>query len=103
MIRHIVALNFHADITEADKSALYDDLRALCTVIDGVIDFQIRQNISPETAVVRGFRDLFWFDFRDITVRDAYLDDQTHQAIGARIVAATEGGADGILVLDFEV
>ena len=52
---------------------------------------------------MRDFRDLFWFDFRDTAVRDAYLVDEVHQAIGARIVAELEGGADGVFVMDFEV
>ena len=52
---------------------------------------------------MRGFRDVFWFDFRDVAVRDAYLDDEVHKGIGARIVAATEGGPDGVFVCDFEV
>ncbi|MYA88223.1 MAG: Dabb family protein, partial [Boseongicola sp. SB0662_bin_57] len=45
----------------------------------------------------------FWFDFRDASVRDAYLADEMHQRIGARLVAELEGGADGVFVLDFEM
>ena len=47
--------------------------------------------------------DMFWFDFRDVAVRDTYLADPTHQAIGARLVAALEGGADGVFVCDIEL
>jgi hypothetical protein len=53
--------------------------------------------------VVRGLHDLFWFDFRDEAARDAYLADPAHKKAGARLVAACEGGRDGITVLDFEV
>ena len=53
--------------------------------------------------MVYGFRDLFWFDFRDTRVRDIYLEDSVHQAIGARIVAELEGGIEGVFVMDFEV
>lgn len=103
MIRHVVALRFK-DGTDADvKQALFDDLAGLGGHIDGIIDFQSRRNVSVEDHVVRGFRDLFWFDFRDTDVRDVYLDDAQHQAIGARIVAECEGGADGVFVMDFEV
>lgn len=44
--------------------------------------------------------DNFWFDFRDEAVRDANLVDPTHRAIGERIIAELEGGADGVLVVD---
>lgn len=56
-----------------------------------------------ETPLVRGFLDMFWFDFRDLAVRDAYLVDATHMAIGADIVARLEGGADGVFVCDIEL
>ncbi|MCV6592209.1 MAG: Dabb family protein [Silicimonas sp.] len=103
MIRHLVALRFKPGTPQAEKDALYADLAALDQRIDGIEDFQFRANVSVEDALVRDFRDLFWFDFRDTAVRDAYLVDAEHQAIGARIVAALEGGADGVFVCDFEV
>jgi len=103
MIRHLVALRFKPGTSEAVKQALYDDLAALNGHIDGILDFQSRSNVSVEDHVVRGFRDLFWFDFRDTDVRDVYLDDPQHQAIGARIVAELDGGIDGVFVTDFEV
>jgi hypothetical protein len=101
MIRHLVALRFRAGTPEADKAALMRDLAGLSGRIDGILDFQVRANVSVEDAMVRGFRDLFWFDFRDEATRDAYLADPEHRAIGARLVAALEGGADGVFVCDF--
>jgi hypothetical protein len=101
MIRHLVALRFKEGTAPESKQALYDDLAAL--KIDGILDFQSRANVSVEDHVVYGFRDLFWFDFRDLSVRDVYLEDPDHQAIGARIVAELEGGIEGVFVMDFEV
>ncbi|MEM1388135.1 MAG: Dabb family protein [Pseudomonadota bacterium] len=103
MIRHLVSLRFKPGTPDVTKQALYDDLKALDAHIDGIIDFQTRRNVSVEDQLVRDFRDLFWFDFRDAAVRDAYLVDPVHQAIGARIVAEVDGGEDGIFVCDFEV
>ncbi|AKI01978.1 Stress responsive A/B Barrel Domain-containing protein [Hoeflea sp. IMCC20628] len=103
MIRHLVHLRFAKDTSEADKRAIYKDLGALSGHIDGVLDFQHRTNVSVEIPLVRGFDDMFWFDFADITVRDTYLEDSVHQAIGARIVAKLDGGADGVFVCDIEV
>lgn len=103
MIRHLVALNFRDDTTQETKDQLMADLAGLSGHIDGIIDFQARPNVSVEDPVVRGFRDLFWFDFRDEGVRDVYLEDAAHRSVGARLVAQTEGGLDGVFVCDFEV
>ncbi|WP_370314072.1 Dabb family protein [Sagittula sp.] len=103
MIRHLVHLRFREDVDAATKQALYDRLAGLADRIDGIEDFQHRQNVSVETPLVRGFLDMFWFDFRDAEVRDAYLVDEVHQAIGADIVACVEGGAEGVFVCDIEL
>jgi hypothetical protein len=103
MIRHIVALRFRADTPQATKERLYAGLAELADHIDGILDFQARPNISVELPLVRGFNDVFWFDFRDIGVRDAYLVDPAHQALGQRIVAELEGGPDGVFVMDVAV
>ncbi len=100
MIRHIVSLRFRAGTSAATKQALYRDLAALSGHIDGILDFRYFENVSVETPVVRGFNDLFWFDFRDVAVRDTYLDDPAHKAVGARLVAEMEGGIDGVFVAD---
>ncbi len=103
MIRHLVHLRFRGDVDAATKQALYDRLDGLADRIDGIEDFQHRQNVSVETPLVRGFLDMFWFDFRDAEVRDAYLVDEVHQAIGADIVACVEDGAEGVFVCDIEL
>jgi hypothetical protein len=103
MIRHLVHLRFRGDVDAATKQALYDRLAGLAGRIDGIEDFQHRQNVSVETPLVRGFLDMFWFDFRDAEVRDAYLVDEVHQAIGADIVACVEDGAEGVFVCDIEL
>ena len=103
MIRHFVALRFNPSTSDATKQALMDDLEGLRSRIDGILDFQVRPNISVEDPLVRGFRHVFWFDFESEAVRDAYLVDEVHQQIGARIVAELEGGPDGVFVADFTV
>lgn len=103
MIRHFVALRFKAGTLQETKQKLMDELAGLRNHIDGILDFQVRPNISVEDPLVRDYRDTFWFDFRDTQVRDIYLADPTHQAIGGRIVDELEGGADGVFVFDYEV
>jgi Stress responsive A/B Barrel Domain len=100
MIRHIVALRFRKGTSLETRSALYADLKALGGHIGGILDFRSFDNVSVELPLVRGFNDMFWFDFRDVAVRDAYLADPVHQAIGSRIVAELEGGAEGVFVCD---
>ena len=73
---------------------------ALNEHIDGILDFRHFDNVSVETPLVRGFIDVFWFDFRDAGVRDTYLDHPAHKAVGARVVAELEGGLDGVFVAD---
>jgi hypothetical protein len=103
MIRHFVALRFKAGTPQSTKDRLYVELAGLSGHIDGVLDFQTRPNVSVEVPLVRGFNDVFWFDFRDFAVRDTYLADPIHQAVGGRIVAELEGGADGVFVFDVAV
>lgn len=103
MIRHLVHLRFRTDVNKAEKEALYAELAGLSGHIDGILDFQHRENVSVETPLVRDFLDMFWFDFRDSRVRDTYLEDPTHQAIGGRIVEKLIGGVDGVFVCDIEV
>ena len=103
MIRHIVALKFMNDVSTEKKSALYRELAALSEYIDGILDFRTFANVSPETPVVRGFHDVFWFEFSDARARDAYLDHPAHKTVGAKLVAAVQGGLDGIFVIDVEL
>lgn len=102
MIRHIVALRFRPGIASEVRDGLYVDLAALRALVPGVLDFHAGPNVSVE-PLSRGFDDLFWFDFRDAAVRDAYLVHPAHQAVGARIVAQTDGGPEGVFVFDIEV
>ena len=103
MIRHMVALRFRTGVTEATKAELYDALAGLADHIDGILDFHSFANVSVELPLVRGFNDGFWFDFRDVAVRDIYLADPVHQQVGGRIVAETEGGLEGVFVLDMAI
>ncbi len=103
VIRHMVFLNFQDSLSRDDKQTLYRDLEALKAVAPGILDFQVRNNISPETPVVHGFYDFFWFDFIDEASRDAYLEHPDHKAVGARLVAACQGGLEGLMVVDFRL
>jgi len=101
MIRHCVFGKVRADVNEAELAAIHADLEALRTVIDGMGPVAFGANASPE-PFARGFTHGFTIDFRDAAARDAYLVHPDHGRAGARLVAALEGGTDGLFVLDFE-
>ena len=103
MIRHMVLVRFRADVTADEKSAVFEQLAALRAHLPGVLDFRAGLNVSPESHLIRGFNDLFWFDFEDARARDIYLDDPDHKAAGANLVAHAEGGRDGLIVADVEI
>ena len=102
MIRHCVLLRFANSITEADRLDIYGELRALKSKVDGLISASFGANVSPE-GLAQGFSDGFTIDFRDAAMRDAYLLHEAHQRAGARLVAALEGGTDGLMVFDLDL
>jgi catechol 2,3-dioxygenase-like lactoylglutathione lyase family enzyme len=57
-------------------------------------------NGSPE-GFDRGYNFGFTIDFPTGEARDLYLADAGHQALGARLCKCCEGGAEGLLVVDF--
>jgi hypothetical protein len=103
VIRHLVFSKFAAEVPQATRDAQMRDLAALRSEVDGMDDFHTDRIISPETEFVHGLTDLFWIDFRDQQARDAYLANDTHKAIGSRIMANLDGGAKGIFVWDIEL
>ncbi len=102
MIRHIVLVRFASGTAEEEKAAIFADLRALGDVIAGLRGFAAGPNVSPE-PLAKGHTHAFIVDFDDAAARDAYLVHPAHQAAGARLVRAADGGLDGLIVMDIEV
>jgi hypothetical protein len=103
MIRHLVLLRFEDTVSAGEKQSIYAELASLQHHIGGIVNFHAGPNISVETDLIRGFKDIFWFDFADEAARDAYLVDPHHAAAGARIVAHTQGGSEGVIVVDVSI
>lgn len=102
MIRHCVFVRFREEVTTYERLALFMTIDALRKVIDGMGDAHYGTNVSPE-GLGRGYDDGFTIDFEDAASRDAYLTHPYHQSAGAALVAAAEGGLDGILVFDLAI
>ncbi|MBN9218692.1 MAG: Dabb family protein [Mesorhizobium sp.] len=102
MIRHCVFVKFRNDVGIGERKAIHADLEALRQLVDGMGAVHFSANVSPE-PFARGFSDGFTIDFRDAAARDAYLVHEAHQRAGARLVAALEGGTDGLMVFDLDI
>lgn len=51
----------------------------------------------------KGYTHAFVVEFASVEDRDYYVkEDEKHRAFGGRLVRASEGGVEGILVVDFE-
>lgn len=102
MIRHCVFVKFRTDVSAAERADIYAGLAALVGQIDGLLRADFGPNISPE-GMAKGFSDGFIMDLADADARDRYLVDPAHKAAGARLVAALEGGREGLLVFDLQL
>ncbi len=102
MIRHCVFVKFKSSVDAAEQQSIFAQLDALRQTIPGMLSFKAGPNVSPE-GLNQGFGHGIIIDFRDVAARDAYLADADHAAAGGRMVAALEGGRDGLLVIDLEM
>ena len=101
MIRHVVLFKLRPELGPADVEKIMAGLNALKAVVPGMLNVSFGKDVSPE-GLQRGHTHGFTVDFADTAARDAYLPHPDHQKLGAQIVAATQGGVDGITVLDWE-
>ena len=99
MIRHIVLLKARPEVTEAEIAAIFADLAAIKEKLPGVLAIHSGRSESPE-KIERGYMHGFTVDFTDWAALAAYQDHPDHKRVGAALVAAAEGGIDGILVFD---
>jgi hypothetical protein len=102
MIRHIVLVPFKPDIEGGRIAEIFASLKALKALVPGILAISAGSNVSPE-GMARGHTHGFTVDFEDVAARDRYLADPDHGKVGAALVAAAAGGADGLVVLDYEV
>jgi hypothetical protein len=102
MLRHVVLFRRSEDTTDEDVAAVMAAIDQLADVVPGIEAMSWGADCSPE-GLQRGMTDGFTVDFADAASRDAYLVHPDHQAAGARLVGLSDGGVDGLLVLDWEM
>ena len=101
MIRHVVLFKLKFDVNVKTVDQVFLALKSLQTKIPGILSISTGHDNSPE-RLQRGHTHGFTVDFTDAAARDAYLPHPAHQAVGAMIVGITEGGVEGICVVDWE-
>jgi hypothetical protein len=99
MIRHIVLLKARPEVTEAGIAAIFADLAAIRDKLPGVLAIHAGRSESPE-KIERGYLHGFTVDLADWAALAAYQDHPDHRRVGAALVAAAQGGLEGILVFD---
>ncbi len=101
MIRHIVLVRFKPGIDETAVGALFAEIGAVKPHVPGMINVASGRSLELE-KLEKGFRHGFAVEFADRTALDAYQNHPGRRRAGAHLVAAAEGGLDGMLVFDLE-
>lgn len=102
MIRHIVLIRFRADIVADEADRLLQSVHGLKNEIPGIVTVLSGPNSSPE-GLGRGYSHGFTIDFLDEAARDVYLPHPAHQIVAQGLVAAADGGIDGVVVFDYQI
>lgn len=100
MIRHIVLLKARPEVTDAHIASIFADLHAL--KLPGILAIHSGRSESPE-KIERGYLHGFTVDFTGWDALAAYQAHPDHKRVGAALIAAAEGGLDGILVFDLAI
>ena len=100
MIRHIVLLKARPEVTEPRIRAIFAELHAL--QLPGLLAIHSGRSESPE-QIERGYLHGFTIDFADWDALATYQAHPDHKRVGAALVAAAQGGLDGILVFDLPI
>lgn len=99
MIRHIVLLRFRPAVSEDQIADLFTELHQIDGKVPGLLAITSGKSESPE-QMERGYMHGFVVDFTDWAALQAYQDHPDHKLLGARLVAASVGGIEGILCFD---
>lgn len=95
-IVHFVALKYKSSTSDADKTALRSNFKALKKKIPGIISIESGENNSAEKRN-KDFTDAFIIKFKNEKDRDAYLSHPEHVAFKNKNLPLV----DDVFVMDF--
>lgn len=101
MLKHCVFIRFRPEVSNEQRTELYQGLQSLESQLSGWLRFVAGTNITPEIGMDKGYNGGFMIDFVDEAARDTYLQNPDHQQLGQRLVAAAVDGVAGIMVFDW--
>lgn len=103
MTVHVVLFRPKPDVTEAQREALFEAMRAAARGIPTVRGFRIGQHVAhPPQYQLSGFPSFPWvalLEFDDEDGLRAYLAHPLHQALGQQFNAAAESA----LIYDYAI
>lgn len=102
MIRHIVLFKVRPEISVDQFQALMQEIADLRASHKGIISFEHGPNQTPETRD-HGYSYGFTLTLASWADLEKYQNDPTHQATGAKLIAACDPDHSGILAFDMEV
>ena len=101
-VKHAVLLRFKSEVTSQQAQQLLAEVGGLKDKIPGIVDFSGGAYSSPE-GMNKGFTHGFVMTFADEASRDAYLPHPEHEVVKDKILAALDGGLDGVVAVDWLV
>lgn len=102
MILHAVYCDFLPEVSDADKTSIFEKLQAFSATLEGAMSMEFGPNRDFERKSP-GFSDGFVMRFNNQATVKQYADHEIHRALGAELCKMCRNGADGIMVFDLEV
>jgi Stress responsive A/B Barrel Domain len=99
-VKHVVLLRFKPETPADALTELFSALNELRHKVPGLLDVSAGVNSSPE-RLARGFTHGFVMTFADESSRDGYLPHPAHEAVKAQLLRWIDGGAAGVVVMDW--
>jgi hypothetical protein len=101
MLLHCVFCAIQSDADQAELQSVMDELAALQSEVEGMLEFRHGVNRDYEQKSPRHGHG-FVITFRDRDAHLAYDGHPRHKAAGARLVVLCQDGHEGIVVYDLE-
>lgn len=101
MIHHCVWVRFRPEIEAVQRRVLFSEIEALVGRLPGLREVRVGRNARFED-MDHGFDEGFIAVFDDLRALRTYQEDPAHRATGQRIVAAAQGGTQGLMVFDMD-